>query len=117
MRYESDGSSITVFANSDNGFDVNLTIDGGNSYMVSFEAWHEETESEDEAVNLLALGLSNECRLKEYRRGKYSYKWTMELFEEGQWAEYSTTGLLLFPFWRKRSVRYLQNDLVKFKRD
>ena len=117
MRYESDGSSITVFADSDNGFDVNLTIDGGNSYMVSFDAWHEETESEDEALNLFALGLSNECRLKEYQRGKYSYKWTMELLEEGQWSEYSTTSLLLFPFWKKRSVRYLQNGLVKFKRD
>ena len=117
VRYETSDSSITVFPNADNGFEVNLTIHDANSYMVSFYAWHEEIESEDEAVNLFALGLSNECRLKEYRRGKSPYKWTMEYLEDGQWQEYATTALVLFPFWKKSSVRYLQNDLIKLKHD
>lgn len=117
VRYESDGSSITVFPNSDDGFEVNLTINNGDSYLVSFDAWHEEMDSENEAVNLFALGLSNECRLKEYRRGSYAYKWTSEFLEEGEWKEYSTTALLLFPFWMKSNVRYRQNDLIKLKRD
>ncbi len=117
VRYESNGSSITVFPNSDDGFEVNLTIHDSNSYMVSFDAWHEDIESENEAMNLFALGLSKECRLKEYRRGKFSYKWTMEYLEDGQWQEYATTALLLFPFWMKSNVRYLYNDLIKLKHD
>lgn len=112
VRYESDDSSITVFPDSDDGFVVSLTIHGGDGYLVSFDAWHEEIESENEALNLFALGLSNECRLKEYRRGKSSYKWTMECLEDGQWEQYSTTSLLLFPFWRRSNVRYRQNSLL-----
>lgn len=113
VRYESDGSSITVFTDSDNGFDVALAVHGGE-YLISFAGWHIELASEQEALNLFALGLSDECRLKEYRRGTFAYKWTMEYLADGEWTEDETTALVLFPFWRKRAVRYLQNSILGF---
>jgi len=112
IRYESDASSITVFPHSPDGFAVTLVVNDGNLYTISFEGWHEDFEGE-EALNVFAFGLSYECRLKEYRRGNFAYKWTVEyLDDEGQWKEESTTGLLLFPFWKRSTVRYLQNNLL-----
>ena len=113
-RYESDTSSITVFPHSPDGFAVTLAVNDGNLYTISFEGWHEDFEGEEEAQNAFAFGLSYECRLKEYRRGNFAYKWTLEyLDDEGQWQEESTTGLLLFPFWKRSTVRYLQNNLLR----
>jgi hypothetical protein len=114
IRYESDASSITVFPHSPDGFAVTLVVNGGNVYTISFAGWHEDFEGEEEAQNAFAFGLSYECRLKEYRRGNFAYKWTVEyLDDDGQWKEESTTGLLLFPFWKRSTVRYLQNNLLR----
>ena len=110
-RYESDQSSITVFPNNADGFTVSLTKNA-NSCTVFFNGWHEDFESHDEAVAAFGFGLSDGCRLREYRRGSFAYKWTVESLEQGQWKEDSTTGLLIFPFWRRSEVHYLQNKLV-----
>lgn len=92
---------------------MTLAVNPDNSCTISFEGWHEEFDDTEEALNVFALGLSNECRLRECRRGSFAYKWTVEYLENGEWIEQSTTGLLLFPFWMKKSVRYLQNDLLR----
>lgn len=115
VRMESDASSVTVLPVSAEGFPVALTESIGNGYTVSFEGWHEEFEDAEEAMNVFALGLSDECRLREYRRGGFPYKWTVEFWEDGQWMEQSTTGLFFFPFWLKSEVRYLQNTLLSRK--
>lgn len=111
-RYEADDSSITVEPNDTDGFTVTLTKNSGNHYTVSFNGWHEDFEDIEETINVFGLGLSNECRLRECRRGNFAYKWTVEMLEDGGWQEHSTTALLLFPFWQKRQVRYLQNRLL-----
>lgn len=111
VRYESDESSISVLPTSDDGFTVSL-YEHESDFTVSFNGWHEEFQGRDEALNCFAFGLSPECRLKEVRRGNFVYKWTVESREDGMWAEDATTGLFLFPFWRKKEVRYLQNDLL-----
>jgi hypothetical protein len=112
IRYESNVSSIKVSPLSDDGFEVLLTVNR-EGYSVFFSGWHEEFDDEDDALNCFAFGLSDECRLKEYRRGRFPYKWTVESRENGKWIGDSTTGLLLFPFWKKVEVRYLQNNLIK----
>ena len=111
-RYQSNTSSISVLPNSTDGFAVDIVVNGNNHYTVSFNGWHEDFEDEDEAKNVFAFGLSDECRLKECRRGSFAYKWTLESLEHGEWIEQSTTGLLIFPFWKKASVHYLQNNLL-----
>lgn len=100
---------ITVPAIDENGFDVSLRRDRGFC-EVRFDAWHEIFEDEEEAIRCFLFGLSNECRLRVESAGDLPYKWTVEHEREGEWTADSTTGLLLFPFWRKRTVRYLQND-------
>jgi hypothetical protein len=110
-RYEVEGDSITVLPTSPDGFTVSA-VKNGDGYTVFFNGWHEDFESAEETVTVFGLGLSDECRLREYRRGSFVYRWTVEFLEDGQWEEQSTTGLLLFPFWRRPQMRYLQNGLL-----
>lgn len=111
MKYESSASSITVLPTSIAGFNVGLDV-GPGRYTVSFNGWHEDFDDASEALDCFAFGLSAECRLKEYRRGNSAYRWAVESKQNGQWVADSETGLLLFPFWKRSEVVYLQNSLI-----
>ncbi len=112
VRYEADESQITIRAQGPEGFDVSLEV-ASDGYRVSFEGWHEEFSSEAEALNCLAFGLSTACRLRTDYRGDFPYRWTVEGLDNGSWQADSTTGLVLFPFWRRRRVAYRQNAVIK----
>jgi hypothetical protein len=111
VKYKSTDSSITVLPSSDTGFNVTLDSALGN-YTVSFNGWHENFADASEALDCFAFGLSDECRLKEHRRGRFAYRWTVEAKQNGQWVADSETGLFLFPFWKRAEVVYLQNSLI-----
>lgn len=114
-RYKISEDSITVFPVDENGFDVSLFVsemDSQTLYTVYYDGWHEEFSDEDEAQECFAYGLSSECRLKEFSCGGEPYKWTLEYKTEDGWEEHSTTALIFTKFWRKRTKRYLQNDLL-----
>src|SRR5688572_10118904 len=96
-RYESSGSSISVFPSSENGFTVELTVNHV-SYTVSFEGWHEDFDDEEEALNCFVFGLSDECRLKECRRGGFAYKWTVESRQDGNGWRMGRLDSSCFPF-------------------
>lgn len=115
VRYESDADSLSVFPTANDGFTVGLTVNQ-KSFTVSFNGWHEDFQNEEEALTCFAFGLSADCRLKEYKRGSFAYKWTVEARENGEWVEDSTTGLFLFPFWKPKESRYLQNNLIAAER-
>lgn len=112
VQFTCDDCSITVLPTSDDGFDVTLTENATNSFTVSFAGWHEDFDDAEEALNVFSFGLSDECRLREYRRGGFAYKWTVESLKDGEWRADSTTALVLYPFWRRAEVRELQNNLL-----
>jgi hypothetical protein len=112
VKYKAGDNSIVIFPLSENGFEVWLSVLEGE-YKVNFEGWYERFEDKDEALNCFALGLSSECRVKEYRRGGVAYKWALESKENGAWVAGGTVGLFFFPLWRKKEVRYLQNNLIE----
>src|SRR5882724_10422340 len=110
VKYEIGGSSIRVLPTSDAGFTVGLEVAHGR-HTVSFNGWHEEFSDAAEALDCFAFGLSDECCLKEHRRGKFAYRWSVESKQNGQWIVDSETGLFIFPFWKRSEVVYLQNNL------
>lgn len=110
-KYESNDHSVKVFPRNENGFTVSLFLNEGD-YTVSFNGWHENFQTAEEALNCFAFGLSSDCRLKEYVRGGFAYKWHLEHKVDSIWVKESETGLFFFPFWRKLEIRYLQNDLI-----
>jgi hypothetical protein len=111
VRYERTASSINVLPATNEGFTVTLEV-SGHQYTVSFNGWHEHFEKQEEALDCFAFGLSDECRLREIRRGDFAYRWIVESKQNGSWIAESETGLLVFPFWRPKRVRYLQNNLI-----
>ncbi len=111
ISYDSDDHFITVYPGTPTGFSVTL-IAKGSACQVFFDSWHTDLESEEEALNCFAFGLSDKCRLKIELRGQVACKWTVEYQNGGKWIQDSTTGLLLVPFWRKPETVYRQNSLI-----
>jgi hypothetical protein len=112
LLFRVQGNSIRVDPPSPSGFSISL-ICGRTGYTVCFDGWHEEFSSEEEALNCFAFGLSDECRLKVVRRGKMESNWSVEYRDNQSWIEDSTTGLLFFPFWHRRTFVYRQNDIIR----
>lgn len=107
-KYRVTDHSITVAPRTDDGFTVDLVANAGH-YTVGFEGWHEEFETEESALECFAFGMSDQCRLRVDLCGNSPYRWTLESKEGDDWVADSTTGLLLFPFWRRRRTIYRQN--------
>lgn len=110
LRVEETPDAVVVKTQDAAGFDVGL-FRNGDGYTVSFDGWHEHFAPDDgkTAIACFAHGLSGQARLRVLARGGFDYRWTLESFEDGAWREDSTTGLSLFPFWRKRTARHLRN--------
>ena len=111
LHYEHTASSITVSPESPDGFSVSF-YDEGARFVVSFGGWHEHFDSESEALNCFAFGLSDQCRLRVESRGSTDYRWSVQHLVDGSWCDESQTGLLFFPFWRHRSERFHQNRII-----
>ncbi len=119
VKSEIEGNRATIFPLDENGFAVSL-VDSSPGYTVSFDAWHEEYEDVEKALDAFAFGLSDDCRLKVTYRGNFAHIWTVEeRNENGEWLSCEWIGLnemgLLAPplFWLKKRCVYLQNSLLK----
>ena len=110
-RYSETPDSIEVHPADDAGFAVSLQV-RGEQFTVFFEGWHEEFGSASEALDCLAFGLSDSCRLSVTYRGATAVKWVVESCENGSWVMDSEVGLLLVPFWRTPIVVHKQNRLI-----
>jgi len=103
-----EGDTITVEPLDEEGFPVWLREEG-DSFVVGFDGWHEHFDSEEDALNCFAFGLSGDCRVKVVYRGSFAHRWTVEFKTDGGWREDSTTGLLVYPFWRRPRAVYRTN--------
>jgi hypothetical protein len=111
VRYRESQNSLEVEPVDDSGFSVGLQVSDGR-FTVFFDSWHEEFDSAEEALNCLAFGLSESCRLAVEYRGTAPVKWIVEYRKDGSWVADSATGLLFSPFWRIRRVVHKQNHLI-----
>ncbi|MEM9542361.1 MAG: hypothetical protein AAGA60_23065 [Cyanobacteria bacterium P01_E01_bin.42] len=112
ISFEVTENSICVAPTNENGFSISMYVDR-DEYEVYFEGWHENFQKPEQALECFAFGLSNSCRLKVIRRGNTPCQWTLESLENGTWIPDSQVGLLLVPFWRAKTVIYLQNNLIE----
>lgn len=113
LRFDVSEQRIRIEPLAEDGFPIEIFASGNGSYTVFFSAWHEEFLDEDSALDCFFFGLCEDCRLQVTARGRFDYCWTMQALEDGKWSSYSTTALLFFPFWRPKSVRYLQNRILR----
>jgi hypothetical protein len=111
LIFRVEGNKISVEPLSSTGFTVWL-IENDPGFTVGFDGWHEEFDSQDEAINCFGFGLSVECRLKVVMRGNMQCSWTVQSKSGDEWIDDSTTGLFLIPFWKKKKVEYLFNPII-----
>jgi len=111
VTYVREGMSIRIPPQAPEGFEVGLSESNG-VFRVWFEGWHEEFESESDALNCFVFGLSDACRLRVSMRGTMAYRWTMQSILDEEWVDDSETGLLFFAFWKRRSEVILQNRVI-----
>jgi len=110
-------NSITIRPPGDTGFTVELHL-GSDHYTVIFDGgWHEDFDTEEDAINCVGFGLSSSCRLAVTYRGSTPSSWAVQSHGGSDWKTDSVTGLLIFPFWRRPRVVFKQNDLVGFRSD
>lgn len=111
IKYQEEANSINIFPSDESGFTIMLEENHSN-YSVYFEGWHESFENPEEALNCVAFGLSDSCRLKVTSKGDSPHKWAVESKENNQWVFDSETGMFIFPFWKKTKVVFKQNHLI-----
>lgn len=107
---------LTIFSDSDDGFDIALYSDGQENTLF-FAGFHEhfETAGDDteSLLQLLLYGLTGAARVKEFSKKGKPYKYILQVQnEKGEWIDSGTTGHLFFRYWSKTSIRYLQNHLL-----
>ena len=112
VRFVDDANTLRIPPVDPEGFEVALYEHSG-AVTVAFAGWHEDCDDPDDAVHLVGMGLSDAVRLKVHSRGGHDYKWTLEVREPSGWRKTSVTGLLFFRFWKRASVRYLQNQFLR----
>jgi hypothetical protein len=108
VTYEVDDTSIGVAPADRSGFYVHLREGAGES-TVSCDGWHEHFESAKYAIGCFLWCLTRNYRLRVVLCGGRPYAWTLQSRQHGRWVSHGTTTLLLFPFWHKHEVVYLQN--------
>ena len=113
FKVEETNNRIEVIPTAEDGFNVSLEIKD-NNYMVSYDAWHEHFQDADEALKTFMFGLSGGCRLKISYAGKQPVRWLLETKDRSQWVTHgiAAQGPIFYPFWKRKSVRYLSNTIV-----
>lgn len=113
LQVRDDGERIEVFPATESGFPVSFYHHGAE-YTVGYAGWHDTFDDPTKALNCFAFGLSEDCRLKVTHRGRFEYRWVVEHFNDGIWQQVDEVGLLVpVPFWRKKEIKYLRNNVIK----
>ena len=111
VTYHASARHLEIPAQTRCGFKVWIQ-QHSRSYVVGFERWREQFANVDAAQNCFLFGLSRACRLRVLSCGGVDYKWQVQRQFEGRWITASEIGMVLIPFWCKRSERVLQNNII-----
>jgi hypothetical protein len=114
IHYEEKDKSIKVEAQGQEGFVVQIE-ENEDEITVFYEGWHEHfpKEQKEAIVCCFMTGLSEICRLKVFNKAGKDYGWNVELKQNNKWVHAGMLTTFSLKFWRKSSIRYLQNTFLK----
>ncbi len=119
IKFEEEAKVLKVLPKDANGFYVKIdqTIEDDEYNITVFygEAWHNHYADEQEAIRWFFFGLSNKCRLKVCYFDEVLYKGIVESHFGNDWCGENISGSIFYPFWKKRRIEYLSNDLIPFE--
>lgn len=111
LRIERAKDSLIVLAPNEYGFDIRVAA-RDNRFSVTFDTWQRIVEDIDTAWNLIAVGLSNGCRLRqEPSTDGRSLCWLEIVLPDGSWRLLPEEGLT--PNRLNSAVYYRQNNYVR----
>ena len=111
FEIEESTNKLIVIQLSESSFKVSMYTDD-DRYTVYYEGWHTQFKDEDEAIKCFLFGLSSDCRLKVTYAGEVAVRWADEALDRTEWVTHDETGSFFYPFWRRKSVRYLSNNII-----
>ena len=112
LQYEATETTLAISKPCEGGFPVSV-VTGSTEFTISLGDWHGHFESEEEVLDFVGFGLSECCRLKEFRRSGRPYKWIVESKTKGKWTPVYTTSLFSLRLWAKKEEIILQNNTIK----
>ncbi|CAN5613168.1 hypothetical protein BH11ARM2_BH11ARM2_21700 [soil metagenome] len=111
IPYEREENRLFVVPISEDGFTV-LIFSEGETVSVYCNGWHDDFEDGEEAARFFLFALTNGVRLQVQSRNGEAYKWTLEVLQDEKWSQVSKTGLLIIPFWQRKTEATLQNRVL-----
>ncbi len=101
---QADGFAMYIRRNATSGWDVSF----GEGLQCHFE-------DAVTAAEFFLFGLSDQCRLREIRRGSVVHRAYAERRQGDGWEVVQETTRLLYPFWRFPSERIFRNSLLNIE--
>ena len=111
-QYEQGDDFVRVLPCTPEGFEVVIEQIWENHFTVSYDHWHEDFYTLEEALDCFFFGLSNRCRLKVQSKDGVPFRWTVEYWDEPNWHERSSKAAWTYRFLTPATTAYLQNDLL-----
>jgi hypothetical protein len=111
LRLQHSKDSLIILAPREEGFDVRIAA-RNNKYQISFETWQREVDDLETAWNLVAVSLSNGCRLRlEPTSEGGTFGWLEIVLPDGSWRTLPEEGRE--PNRLNPAVYYRQNSYVR----
>jgi hypothetical protein len=115
---KSDSCELRIPASSPNGFDIRLEV-SAHTVTLGWGRWHTpfelDAEIETFVENLFGLlrdMLSPDMRIRELWTWPFPYRGFLESFDGTRWSVEQETGLILWNYLGKRSVRIYSNSVL-----
>lgn len=112
---------LEIPSSDENGFDIFCVLED-DQIIISSGGHHDHYDLEGDEYDFVnhILGLvydllSPVMRLKEYRAGKSGYKWELEMLENGAWETKSSSQLLFYNYFARKSVKIYQNTQLPLR--
>ena len=112
VRYEAAPDQMRILPLNQDGFRIDVVLHA-QVYSVWFEGWYKQFQSAADAIECIELALSESARLEVWVRGNTQYRWIFQRRSERGWDTVGARSAVFRPFWRRRRVLHLQNQLLE----
>ncbi|MFK8012687.1 MAG: hypothetical protein AB8B80_11635 [Marinicellaceae bacterium] len=119
ITWNDDNTEVTIHKANSNGFDVIVSMDELDVYILTDCGYHDhwrltEFKNNNEALEsifgLVRDMLSENMQIKVMLSNKSPYRWILQFKEESQWMDESTTGLLFWNYFGRRREEVYKNQ-------
>ena len=119
VTWNDDDTEVTIHKANKDGFDVIVCIDEIAIYILTDCDFHDnwnlnEFNNHDEAFEtifgIVRDMLSENMQIKVLQSNDSPYRWVLQFKEENEWIDESTTGLLFWNYFGRRSEKIYKNQ-------